>query len=401
MKILFLSDNFPPEVNAPAVRTFGHCREWVKQGHIVTVITSFPNFPAGKIFPGYKNRLWQREVIEGVEVIRIWTYIARNQGTIRRIVDYLSFAISSFVVGLSRRFDIVVATSPQFFTAVSGRFLSLLKRRPWIMEVRDLWPASIAAVGAIRSPRIISRLHRLELRLYRSAARIVVVTDAFKKDLVQRGINPGKIFVIKNGVDPLFGMHSRVAPEHVSILEALAGDRFVVGYVGTHGMAHGLDLVLRAAKDADPSIQFVLVGDGAEKARLVRSASEQNLDNVHFFPQVPREHLPAYLEYIDAAIVPLKNDALFATVIPSKIFEIAASGTPILLGVRGEAKELIEHYGAGISFEPENAAQLLEAIEVLRSDRSRYDSLQQGCSRLAADFSREKQAKRMLDVISG
>ena len=149
MKILFLTDNFPPEVNAPATRTYEHCREWIRQGAEVTVITCTPNFPQGKVYKGYTNKPYQQEMMDGIHVIRVWSYITANEGFIKRTLDYISFSVTSFLAGLFQQADIIIATSPQFFTALSGRTLSFWKRKPWIMEVRDLWPESIKTVGAM------------------------------------------------------------------------------------------------------------------------------------------------------------------------------------------------------------------------------------------------------------
>ena len=201
MKILFLTDNFYPEVNAPASRTYEHAREWVKAGHEVTVITCVPNFPKGKVFDGYKNKLWQKEAIDGIEVIRVWSYIAANKGFVRRTLDFISFSVTSFLAGLFVKADVIVATSPQFFTALSGRTLSFWKRVPWIMEVRDLWPESIKTVGAMKDNLFIRYFEWEEMRCYRSAKTIVVVTDSFKRTLTARGIDEAKIKVVKNGVD--------------------------------------------------------------------------------------------------------------------------------------------------------------------------------------------------------
>ena len=201
MRILFLSDNFPPEVNAPASRTFEHCREWVKAGHQVTVITCNPNFPQGKLFAGHTNRLMpRRDTVEGIEVVRVWSYITANEGFAKRVLDYLSFAFTAFLAGLRERPDVIVATSPQFFTTLAGAALSMVKNRPWIFEVRDLWPESIAAVGAMKTGALLRWLEKLELALYRHADRVVVVTDAFKRNLAGRGIDPAKIGVVTNGV---------------------------------------------------------------------------------------------------------------------------------------------------------------------------------------------------------
>ena len=201
MRILFLTDNFPPEVNAPASRTYDHVREWKKAGHEITVITCAPNFPKGKVYDGYKNKLYQTEMMDGIKVVRVWTYIAENKGFLKRTLDYISFSISSFFAGLFQKADIIIATSPQFFTALSGRTLSFWKRTPWIMEVRDLWPESIKTVGAMKDNAFIRYFEWEEMRCYKSAKKIVVVTDSFKKTLTARGIDPQKIFVVKNGAN--------------------------------------------------------------------------------------------------------------------------------------------------------------------------------------------------------
>ncbi len=200
MKILFLSDNFYPEANAPANRTYEHCREWVRKGAEVTVITCVPNFPKGVVFDGYKNKLYQKEYIDGIKIIRIWSYITANEGTIKRILDYISYAIMAFFTALFYKTDIIIATSPQFFTAVTGSFLSIFKRTPWIMEVRDIWPESIVAVGAIKNKRVIHFLEKVEKWLYKRANKIVVVTDSFKIDIKKKGIRLIKLKLLKKAV---------------------------------------------------------------------------------------------------------------------------------------------------------------------------------------------------------
>ena len=201
MKILFITDNFPPEVNAPASRTYEHCKEWVKDGQSVTVVTCTPNYPQGKVYAGYKNKLYQTELIDGIKVIRVWSFIAPNKGLFKRTFDFISFAISSFFVGLFIKTDIIIATSPQLFSAVSGRMLSLFKRKPWVMEVRDLWPESIITLGILKSKKIIKFFEALEMNLYRSASKIIVVTDTFKERIASRGTSLDKIKVFKNGVN--------------------------------------------------------------------------------------------------------------------------------------------------------------------------------------------------------
>ena len=259
MKILFLSDNFPPEVNAPATRTLEHCKEWVKAGHEVTVITCHPNYPIGKVYSGYKN-CWKRvEEVEGIKVIRVWTYIASNKGFAKRILDYISFSITSFFAGLFLKCDIIVATSPQFFTALSGRTLHFFKRKPWIMEVRDLWPDSIKSVGAMKDGIVLRYFSKEEMWCYRSAKQIVVVTDTFKEVISGRGIPASKISVIKNGAN-LNLFTPREKPVHLVEKYGMAG-KTVLGYVGTIGMAHKIDFLIDCVKEL-PECVLMIMGDG-------------------------------------------------------------------------------------------------------------------------------------------
>ena len=193
MKILFITDNFPPEVNAPATRTQEHCAEWLKRGASITVLTCFPNFPKGVVFGGYKNKLYQVEMIDGVRVIRLWSYMARNEGFAKRVIDYCSFAFMAFWAGLFQKADVIVATSPQFFTTWAGAGIAFVRRKPWVFELRDLWPETITAVGAIKNMAVIRLLERIELWLYRNCTMVVAVTDAFKANLIRRGIDANKI----------------------------------------------------------------------------------------------------------------------------------------------------------------------------------------------------------------
>lgn len=399
MHILFLTDNFPPEYNAPATRTYEHCREWVRQGARVTVITCVPNFPKGEVFPGYVNKWKQTEYIDGIKVIRVWSFVSPNKGLFKRTLDFVSFAVSSFLCGLSIKCDVIVATSPQFFTAISGYMLSLVKRKDWVMEVRDLWPESILAVEAVRIPWVIWSLEKIELFLYRNAKKIIVVTESFKNNISSRGIDPDKIFVIKNGVDV-----SIYTPQGKNLeLRTKLGiqDKFVVGYLGTHGLAHSLDFIVRSiASQRDNSFHFLFIGDGAVKKSIVKLSEELNVDNITFIDAVSKNEIPGYLAAIDASLVPLKKSPTFESVIPSKIFESAAMNIPILLGVNGETKVLIEFYHAGLYFEPENEKDFIEKLYLIRSQAELSKTFTVGCQKLANDFDRKKLAKRMLQILS-
>lgn len=396
MRILFLSDNFPPEYNAPATRTFEHCKEWVKCGVDVTVITCAPNFPQGKVYKGYKNKLFQKDIIDGIRVIRVWSYITRNEGIFKRTLDYVSFAITSFFCGIWINTDVIVATSPQFFTAISGWALSFFKRKKWVMEVRDIWPESIKAVEAVKNNWIIRFLEKIELFLYKRADKIVVVTDSFRENMISKGVDEKKIAVIKNGVDISV---LKPQPKDTKLINQLGlKDKFVVGYIGTHGLAHSLGFIIKSInKLNDESFQFIFIGDGAEKKNLIILVQKLNLKNVRFLDSVPKEEIGNYLSILDVALVPLKKSDTFQSVIPSKIFETAAKGIPILLGVDGETRRIIETYNAGLFFEPENEIDFLTKLQLIRKqileNKNRFTK---GCQQMANDFDRVKLARRML-----
>lgn len=392
MRILFLTDNFPPEVNAPATRTYEHCKEWVKQGAQVTVITCTPNFPEGKVYKGYRNKWIQHEDMDGIHVIRVWTYITANEGFFKRILDYLSFMIASFLAGTTVKTDIIVATSPQFFTAIAGRWLSFWKRKPWVMEIRDLWPESITAVGASKRTLIIRFFEWLEKRMYRSARKLVVVTDAFAQTLMDKHhIAPEKIAVVKNGANlDLF----RPQVKNVDLLKKLGiEDKVVIGYIGTHGMAHALDFVLKTAKQIEhTNYHFLLIGAGAKRKELLELKDTLALSNVTMLESVSKQEVKEYISILDIGLVNLKKSDTFKSVIPSKIFELAAMHKPILLGVEGESAAIINNYGVGLTFEPENSTDLINCLHAMQTKEFKYDQLLQ-------DFDRKNLAIKMLNFL--
>jgi len=401
MNILFLTDNFPPETNAPATRTHEHSRNWVAAGHQVTVLTNVPNFPAGRIFPGYRNKLWQREAMDGIRVVRVWTYVTANEGFFRRSLDYFSFGVTGVLGGLFLPAPhVIVATSPQIFTALGACILAWIKRRPFVFELRDLWPDSIVAVGAMREGPLLRTLRRLEYRLYHRAAKIVSVTHAFKRILVANGIPQERIAVIRNGVD----LEAFVpGPKPVELARRLGLEgKFVAAYVGTIGMAHGLDTLLSAVerlKDRK-DLAFVLVGTGAERTRLEEDAKRRGLDNVIFVGTVGKEEVKRYWRLCDVALVLLRDVSLFQHVIPSKIFEAMGTGRPIILGVRGESLELVQEAGAGIAISPENPQALAEAITKLMDNPALCrDMGAAGRKFVEGNFDREHLALEMLNVL--
>jgi glycosyltransferase involved in cell wall biosynthesis len=401
MHILFLTDNFPPEVNAPASRTYEHCRIWAEQGHRVTVITCAPNFPGGKVFGGYKNRLWQAEDMDGVQVIRVWSYITANEGFIKRILDYVSFMPGAVLAALFvRKPDVVIGTSPQFFTACAAYLVGALKRIPFVFELRDIWPESIKAVGAMQDSLAIRLLEKIELFLYRKAGMIVSVTNAFKRILIERGIDADKIQVVTNGVDVTRFFKTPKKAELVGRL-GLEG-QFVSGYVGTHGMAHHLETILDAAELAQQNgdaMKFILLGDGARKSELKQYAERKQLRNVVFVDSVAKAEVPDYWALLDVSIIHLKKTELFTSVIPSKLFECMAMGIPVLHGVAGESAEIVEKQAVGLVFEPENHQQLYRLLHQLRNDTAQYAELSANGIAAAQVYDRKNLALRFLDLL--
>ena len=401
MHVLFLSDHFPPEGNAPAVRLWEHARQWVRAGHRVTVITGAPNFPEGRLHAGWKNRLYARESREGVEVVRVKTYIAPNAGLVRRVLDQLSFAGSSLLAALFQsQPDMVVASSPPLFAAAAGWGVALLRRRPFVFELRDLWPASIRAVGALRSERLLRVLEALELFLYRRAKAIVVLTEAFRRDLVARGIDGAKIHTVTAGVD-LETFHPR--PRDAELAREFGLDAcFVVGYLGTHGMAHALEHVLAAADELRdrPQVRFLFVGSGAERERLARLARERGLDNVVFRERVQRERMPDIWSLCDLALIHLRADPLFETVLPSKMFEALASGVPLLLAApEGEASRVVQRGASGTFVPPERPERLAAAVRELLDHPDQLEAQGRAALRQAKPFDRRRLAQDLLEVL--
>mgnify|MGYP001050391226 CR=1 FL=1 len=401
MKILFFADNFPPEVNAAASRVYERAVLWVKDGHEVTVITSAPNFPQGAVYAGYRNRVRQVQTIDGIRVVRVWTFIAANEGVVRRLVDFLSYMVTSFVFAFGeKRPDIVTATSPQFFCAVGAWAHARLRGLPFVFELGDLWPASIMAVGAMRKSVMIRLFEKLELFMYRHSDRIVALTRDFKRDLISRGIAAHKIDVVRNGVDL-----SRYAPrprDGAKVAALGLEGKFVLGYLGTHGAAHALSNIFDAAailKDRVPQVHFLFVGDGAERKQLLARLETEKLPNVTMIGPRPKTEMPSWWSLLDMSLISLKKQALFSGVIPSKIFEAMGMGIPLLfVGPSGEGSEILVEEDCGILVPPEDPQALAKAAEMLLADPARVVELRRNSREAAGRHSRAAQAAGMIAV---
>ncbi|HZQ25951.1 MAG TPA: glycosyltransferase family 4 protein [Terriglobales bacterium] len=408
MKIIYVSQYFPPEMGAPAARVSELARRWCEQGHAVTVLTGFPNHPTGVVVPEYRKqlrRLILREMFSGIDVLRTWLLPLPNRKAYERVLNYLSFSLSAAISGLFLETpDVVIATSPQLLVGLSGYWLARSRRVPFVFEVRDLWPESLAAVGAGGEKSLLHRLlARLAAFLYRRADHIVVVTPAFKEQLVQCWRVPAeKISVVENGVETdLF--HPDVLA--LGVREELGAEgKVLVSYIGTIGMAHGLETLLQAAvilQSEREDVLLLVLGEGAEKQGIQRRAQELGLRNVIFSNEQPRETIPAYICASDICLVVLKKTDVFRTVIPTKLLEYMACGRSVILGVDGQARAILDEAQAGFFVEPENARQLTDAVVVLACNPELRKQFGQNGRRFVVEkMSRRETAARYLEALN-
>ena len=404
-KILFFSHYFPPEGNAPASRTYEHCVRWVKAGYEVTVVTGVPNVPNGVPYVGYQNR-WRRqhELIDGIKVIRVWTYLAPNAGFAKRILNYLSYMLTAFWVGMTvKRPDVIIATSPQFFCGWAGVLTQFFRRTPFILEIRDIWPESITAVGAMKKGIVTRILEWLERCMYKSADHIVAVGHGYRDNVAGKIQGEKKITVIYNGIDGNAFVPQKANDELLRRYNLL--DRFVCSYVGTIGMAHGLETVLDCAELLQSAgrhdIGFLLVGDGARQKNLVEESKKRGLEDlVQFTGLLGKKEMPMVLASSHALLVHLRACELFQTVIPSKIFEAMAMERPIIMGVQGESADIVKNSHAGIEMEPGNAQSLFDCVTQLKDNGELYSRLSHnGRAFVMEKFSRDTFANKYLEVI--
>ena len=404
MRVLFVSPNFPPEVNAPATRLHEHAREWVRLGGEVDVITDVPNYPEGAVYDGYENR-YSEETLDGIRVHRVPMYVTANEGAAKRIASFLSFMASAVwhARRLAHRPDVVVGTSPQFFCALAARRIARRLGVPFVLEIRDLWPESIVAVGAMERNAAIRAIERVERGLYRGADHVVSVTDSFVDHIVAGGARPEAVSVIKNGADVDRLAEAPDDAVRAEVRETYGwGDAFVAAYIGTIGMAHRADVLLEAARRCpDPDVRWVVIGAGAEREALAAAAARADLPNFQLVDKQPKARIASFLAETDVSVVHLSDTPLFRTVIPSKLFEAMALRIPIALGVRGEAQALVEAAGAGLAFPPEDPDALVETVLRMKADRELYRRLQDsGEAYVREHFDRPRLARRYWNLLA-
>jgi hypothetical protein len=403
LNIAFYSHYFSPEIGAPSARVHELAHEWISAGHSAHVITCFPNHPGGKVYPGYTAGRYMHERMDGIDVHRHWTYVTPNTGIVKKTLGHLSFLPSAMLFSDRHlpELDVAIGTSPTFFAAGAAAALGRRRRIPFIMDVRDLWPAIFVDLGILRNRQLIGLLERLELALYAEAARVVTVTESFRRNLIQRGVPSGRVITIPNGAD-LDTWIPGAASEELRRSLGLTG-RFVVLYLGNHGISQRLGQVLDAAerlKDR-PDIQFLLVGDGPEKEALVTRARGAALPNVQFHAPVDKRGVKDFYALADAGLVPLRDVPLFDTFIPSKMFELMAMARPMVASVRGESADILNRSGAAIVVPPEDGAAIAAAALGLFENRARADAMgRAGREFVAAHYSRRALASTYAGVMS-
>jgi glycosyltransferase involved in cell wall biosynthesis len=394
VRVLIVTHYFPPEIGAPQARLSGLAATWAADGDEVTVLTGMPNHPTGVLPPAYRRAVLRRERRDGYRVLRTWLYATPNEGIARKTLGHLSFMVSSVILGArpSGPADVVVVSSPTFFSIASGWLLARLKRARFVVEVRDLWPAIFVELGVLTNPLVIRVLERFELAAYAAADEVVVVTEGFRADLVRRGVPPEKVHTMRNGVDVgRFAPAAGTGPAGRRALRARLGagpDDCLVLYAGTHGISQALTAIAdaaaildrpggagpvgagsaaeRAAASRQP-IRFAFVGDGADKRRLERRVAELRLGNVTLLPGVPSQEMPALLAAADICLVPLRKVPLFASFIPSKMFECLAAGKAVIGSVAGEAAQILAEAGAAV-VPPEDSGSLAAVVAALAAD---------------------------------
>lgn len=361
MRVLLLTQWFDPE---PTPKGLSFARELVRQGFEVEVVTGFPNYPGGNLYPGYRMRLIQRELIDGVQVTRLPLYMSHDSSALRRVANYASFAASVLFYGLffAKRADVIYAYHPPLTVGMAARLIRMFRRTTVVYDIQDMWPDTLRATGMLNSEKALGFVAKVCDWVYRGMDRIVVLSPGFRRLLIERGVPESRIEVIYNWCD-----EAQLADVASGLPSAFPSPgSFRVLFAGTMGKAQALDAVMDAAKLLQarrPEVRFVFVGGGVEVEHLKKVVLEQQLANVVFIPRVPMSEVGAMLQAADALLVHLKDDPLFTITIPSKTQAYMATGKPVLMAVRGDAADLVQASACGVCIEPENAASIVSAVE--------------------------------------
>ncbi len=400
MKIAYICQYFVPEPSAPSARISELAQEWVENGHEVTVMTGMPNHPTGIVLEDYRGKLMVDERIGNVVVLRSWLYATPNQGILRKTLSHLSFMFSTVILGFPRlaSVDVIIVSSPTFFSAFAGLLMSKIRRVPFVFEIRDLWPAVFIDLGILNNVFLIRVLESWEMFLYTQAALVVVVTKSFRDKLIERGLSAEKITVVSNGA-----VVNRFEPgdKNDDLCSGLGiSNKFVVSYIGAHGISQGVETVMEAAatlRDLD-DIVFMFVGDGAMKNDMVIMKNDRGLQNVVMLPAQSKERVPDLYRASDVCIVPLRDIPLFDSFVPSKIFEIMSCGIPIIGSVTGEAREILQLSGSAMIVSPESVRELADSIVwMVKNPQKREMMGASGRTFVCENYDRTMLAKKYID----
>ncbi len=394
MKILVLTQNFPPEVGATAARLHRMTKSLAERGHQVTVITAMPNYPTGRVFDGYRGKVRSVEETDGVRVVRTWSFPSKSSNSLLRLIGYASFALSSLLLGMRGlgRQDIVLFDTPPLPLVPTGLVLGRVTGARVVMNVSDIWPEMAVQLGYQVGRLSMWALKRLE-RLGYEKSDVVTTTTSAAKEKISRRFPHVRTAVISNGTDLRMFNPSLRNQEVRDSLDAQAED-FLVGYIGLHGLFQGLEVVVEAADRlrGHKAIKFVMIGDGPRKDALRDLAERKNLDNLQFLDLVDRERIPSILASCDAALVPLAAE--FPSTIPSKVYEIMASGVPVVISTGCEGAGIVEEGKAGLTFRPGNAIELAEALTYLEANKEETALMRKNCRKLASHFDYDRIAEQ-------
>lgn len=390
MRILILTQWYPPE---PALLLQELAQSLQAYGHEVTVLTGFPNYPSGRLYPGYRLQLYKREMLEGIPVVRVPLYPDHSRSGLRRALNYISFALSAAILGpwMIQRPDVIFVYHPPLTIGLPAFILSRLWRVPFVYQIQDMWPETLSATGMLRNPHILYWIGRFAQWVYEKAHSILVISPGFKRNLLDKGVPETKIFIIPNWVDTK--TYYPAEPDPTLAVELGLANRFNIVYAGNIGEAQGLETVIKAAallRDL-PEVQFVLIGDGIALPRLQQMALSCGLENVKFLPRRPATDMPKIYALADALLVHLKNEPLFHITVPHKILAYLGVGKPIVAAISGDAADLVRSIGAGITCSPENPAALVAAVRQLwaLSVSERQVMSERGVKAARTSYSRE------------
>jgi len=407
MRTLIVSHYFPPEIGSAQARLSALAAAWAAAGDEVTVLTGMPghpmaSHPTGVLPPEYRRAIRRRERRDGYQVLRTWLYATPNEGLIRKTLSHLSFMVSSVLLGwrAAGPADIVMVSSPTFFSIGSAWLLARLKRARFVVEVRDLWPAIFVELGVLTNRRVIALLERLELAAYAAADEVVVVSDGFRENLISRGVPAAKVHTIRNGVS--LDLFDPATPPDPYLRAGLGArpDECLVVYAGTHGISQGLpEAAVAATRLVGLPIHLAFVGDGADKPRLRHQVTELSLRNVTLANAIPADLMPSLLATASILLVTLRDVPLLEAVIPSKIFEYLAAGRPVIGAVAGEAAQILREAGA-VVVPPGDSAALAAAIRRLAADPEIRDIIAiQGRTYVERFFDRAELARQYRKIL--